>query len=82
MEPCYEKNSEFPTGHDLRKYTARVCYQGNTAKDEHWVYAVFQELSSSASTVEATRTADAYGLLRGIACEVSDAIRSLLTKFR
>ena len=51
FEICVEKGSELPVGDPGRKYKGRVVYQGNEVKDERSDYAIFEELSSSPSTM-------------------------------
>ena len=62
---CVEKNSELSSDHPNRKYKRRVVFMGNNVKDENWNVALFQELSSSPATMEATKAADCYGLFLG-----------------
>merc|ERR1711978_280494 len=68
-----EKNSDLPIGDPLRKWKTRVVYQGNAVRDEHWEFAVFQELSSSPAAMEAGKCADIYGMAPGMASQISDA---------
>ena len=55
---------------------------GNQVKDEYGEAAIFNELSSSPSSMEASKAADAYGMCPGGDCQLSDAeqayIQSLL----
>jgi len=70
---CVEKGSELPIGHKDRKYKGRAVLQGDQVKDQNWEAALFQDLSSSPAAMEASRAADAYGMLNGNDIEVADA---------
>ena len=49
-------------------------YQINhQVKDQNWEAALFQDLSSSPAAMEASRAADAYGLIEGHDIDVADA---------
>ena len=73
FEICVEKGSELPAGDAGRKYKGRVVFQGNQVRDESFDYAIFGEVSSAPSTMQAGRAADAYGLLRGHGIQQADA---------
>ena len=47
--------------------------QGDQVKDQNWEAALFQDLGSSPAAMEASRAADAYGMLPGHDIEVADA---------
>ena len=47
--------------------------QGDQVKDQNWEAALFQDLSSSPAAMEASRAADAYGMLAGHDIQVADA---------
>ena len=70
---CVEKGSELPKGHKARYFKGRVVYQGNQVKDEYGQAAIFNELSSSPSSMEASKAADAFGMHPGADCQLSDA---------
>ena len=70
---CVEKGSELPVGHPERKHKGRAVLQGDQVKDQNWEAAIFQDLGSSPAAVEASRAADAYGLLPGHCIQVADA---------
>ena len=70
---CHQKGSELPKGHPDRKYKGRYVFQGNQVKDEFWDFAIFNELSSSPSSLEAAKAADCYGLLPDRETEQADA---------
>jgi len=38
-------------------------FRGNLVRDEHYQWAIFDELSSSPATLEASKAVDAYGLM-------------------
>ena len=67
------KGSELPEGHKGRKHKGRAVFQGNDVKDENWDNAIFASLSSSPSSMEASKAADYFGLLPGHDSETSDA---------
>ena len=75
---CVEKNyhlEKLPNG-DLppgRKYKGRAVYQGNNVKDQEGNWAIFQELASCPSTMEASKIVDFYSLLEGHVGEQADA---------
>ena len=60
-----EKNSELPQGHPERKFKGRIVFGGDQVKDEHNQTAIFQELSTSPASLEASNMLDAYSLLPG-----------------
>ena len=70
---CVEKGSELPKGHPERKYKGRAVLQGDQVKDQNWEAALFQDLGSSPAAMEASRAADAYGMLPGHDIQVADA---------
>ena len=70
---CSEKGSELPEDDPDRKFTGRCVAQGNDVKDEHPHAAIFQELSSSPATLEAAKSVDAYGSIKGNDTEQCDA---------
>ena len=73
FEICVEKNAELPADNPARKFKGRVVFQGNQVRDENWEAAMFQELSSCPATMEASKSADCYGLLPGHAIQQADA---------
>ena len=58
------------------KCKGRVCFRGNDVKDEYSVAAVFQELSSSPSSVHSVNCNIAYGSMPGHETHQSDAVRA------
>ena len=65
FELCHEKGSELQEGHKGRKHKGRAVFQGNDVKDENWDNAICASLSSSPSSMEASKAADYFGLLPG-----------------
>ena len=57
---CVEKGIELQNGNPLRKCKGRIVFQGNNVKAEHAEQALFAELWSAPSTMEATKAIDAY----------------------
>ena len=55
---CVEKGSELPENHDERKYKGRVVCLGNNVLDEMKLAAVFNEMSSSPSSMDAAKLSD------------------------
>jgi len=70
---CVEKGSELEDGNPEKKYKGRAVLQGDQVKDENWEAALFQDLSSSPAALEASRAANAYGLLPGHDVQQADA---------
>ena len=70
---CSEKGSELPEGDPDRKFKGRCAAQGNDVKDENSHAAIFQELSSSPATLEAAKSVDAYGCMKGNQTQQCDA---------
>ena len=72
--PIYsEKGSELPEGDPDRKFKGRCVVQSNDVKDENSHAAIFQELSSSPATLEAAKSVDAYGCMKGHEVQQCDA---------
>ena len=70
---CVQKNSELPDNDDRKKYTCRVVFQGNRVVDHNFEAAIFQDLGSSPSTMEAAKIADFFGSAPGNVLETADA---------
>jgi len=66
----WERDAEF------HKYKGRICFRGDSVKDQYGAAAVFQELSASPTTVQAANSNIAYGMLPGNKSTQSDAIRA------
>ena len=73
-----EKNTDLPTGDPRRKSKGRAVFQGNNVKNQNWENAVFSDLGSSPSSMEAGRLVDAYGLRHGFDIQQSDAVQAYL----
>ena len=59
-----------------QKMKGRIVFRGDAAKDQDGSLAVFQELSSSPSTINGINTNLAYGMLPGHASEQADALQA------
>ena len=70
---CGEKGSELPAGSPGRKFKGRYVFRGNEVRDEYSQIAIFDELSSSPATLEASKAVDAYGCFPGNDSEQCDA---------
>ena len=53
-----EKAAELPEGDPRRKYKYRVVFQGNQVVAQNWEAAIFQNLGSSPSNMEAGKAAE------------------------
>jgi hypothetical protein len=73
FEIVVEKGAELAFGDPARKFKGRVVYQGNMVKDENWDAAIFSDLSSAPSSMEAAKAVDAYGLFAGSVVQQGDA---------
>ena len=58
------KNSERPFGHKDRTYKGRFVFDGSGIRDQDKDIALFQELSPSPATAQASKSADARGLFQ------------------
>ena len=76
FEICVEKGSELPKGDPLRKFKGRTVFQGNNVKDENADVALFSELGSAPSTMEAGKVVDSYGSLPGHTAEQCDGVQA------
>ena len=61
---------------ELRKYKGRIVFRGDCVKDEYGNHTIFQELSSSPTSIHSANSAIAYGLLPGHKTTTVDAIRA------
>ena len=57
-----EKNTDHPVGDPRRTFKGRVVFQGSNVKNQKWENAVFADLGSSPSSMEAGRLVGAFGL--------------------
>ena len=73
---CFEKGSELPEGHPDRNFEGRVVFDGSDVRDQDKNIALFQELSSSPATMQASKAADTYGLFPGHNLEQADACQA------
>ena len=71
-----EKNSELPEDSPERKFKGRVVFDGSDVRDQDRQVALFQELSSSPATMQASKAADAYGSMSGDSIQQADAIQA------
>ena len=67
-----EKNHELPEGDPKHVFKGRVVFLGDQVHDQNWEAAMFQEIGSAPSTIEASRAADCYGLMPGNQITTSD----------
>jgi hypothetical protein len=70
---CGLKGSELPKEDPGRKWKGRFVFRGSCVKDEMNNNAIFDELSSSPATLEASKAVDAYGLIPGNSSSQCDA---------
>ena len=72
----FEKNTELredDINDPRRKYKYRVLFRGNDVKDQNFDVALFQDMGSGASTMDANRSCDLYGCLPGHCTQQADA---------
>ena len=72
FEICVEKGSELQKGNPLRKFKGRTVFPGNNVKDDNAEQALFAELGSAPSTMEAAKAIDADGDMPGNCTQQSD----------
>ena len=60
-------------GDPYREFKGRCVVQGSDVRDENSHAATFQELSSSPATLEAAKSVDAYGCMKGNETQQCDA---------
>ena len=70
---CGIKHWETP---ELRKHKGRICYMGNCGKDEYGKAAVYQDLSSSPTSMFDANANLAYGCCPGNVTTAADAVRA------
>ena len=71
-----QRNSELPDGHPEKVYTCRIVHGGDQVKGESNAAAIFAALSSSPAGIEASKSVDAYGRLKGNGAQQSDGTQS------
>ena len=80
-ELLYMKGGELPEGHPDRKLKARDVFLGDNVRDEYFNYAIFDEVGSSPSSIEAGRAVDAFSVFPGYTQEQSDAVSAYTQSF-
>ena len=78
---CMEKGSELPDGDPGRKLKGRVVFGGDRVTDENYESAIFNDLSSSPSTMEGAKGVDVHACLPGHVGELSDAPQAYTQTF-
>ena len=73
-----EKNIDLPVGDPRRKSKGRVALLGNNVKNQNWESAVFADLGSSPSSMEAGRLVGAFGLRPNYEIQQSDVVQAYL----
>ena len=73
-ELCTQKNSKQPDGHPETIYKARAVLLDDNVKGEESKRAVFSNLGSSPSLLEACRALDAVSCSPAYFCKTSDAM--------
>ncbi len=63
---------------DFWKYKGRICFRGDSVKDEDGAPAVFQEMSSSPAAIQSINANVAYGMIPGRSSSVSDALSAYI----
>ena len=71
-----EKNAELPEDDPKRKYKGIAVFDGSDVRDENREVALFQELSSCPATMQASKAADAWGMLEGHTTQQADAVQA------
>ena len=66
----FERDEEF------WKLKGRICFRGDTVKDEDGAVAVFQEISANPTAIQGVNANIAYGCFPGHSSSVADAIRA------
>lgn len=67
-----EKGSEFPEGDVRRYYKYRVVFRGNDVKHQNYDVAMFQEMATAPTTLEASRCSDLLASFLGNTMEGRD----------
>ena len=70
---CGAKGSELQEGDPAKKWKVRFVFRGSDVEDEYNQTAIFNGLSSSPATLEASKAVDAYGLIDGHTSSQCDA---------
>jgi len=61
---------------EFQKSKGRICFRGDSVKDENGAPAVFQEMSSSPTAIQTANANIAYGCIPGHSSSTADAIRA------
>jgi hypothetical protein len=75
------KNDELPDGDPRKIDKGRFVYQGSDIRDQNGMTALFDQLGSNPSTMEASKACDAYGLQPGFVTEQSDCDKAYIQSF-
>ena len=70
------RNAELAPDNPARKFKYRSVFEGNHVRTATAEQAVFQELSSSPATTEASKFNDFHGLLPDNESQVADAVQA------
>ena len=70
---CGDKGGELKEDDPAQRWKRRFVFRGSDVKDEYNDTAVFNELSASPATIEASNAVDAYGLISGHTSSQCDA---------
>ena len=73
-----QKGAEFEPGDPRQKYKYPVVLRGNDIKDQSFEVALFQEMATTPTTLEASRFCDLLGLLPGNATQGRDVEQAYL----
>ena len=73
-----EKGAEYPEGDSRRKFKYRIVFRGNDVKDQNWDVALFQEMASTPTTLEASRYSDLLSMFAGNSMEGRDVGQAYL----
>ena len=73
-----QKGAEYEPGDPRKKYKYRVVLRGNDIKDQSFEVALFQEMATTPTTLEASRFCDLLGLLPGNATQGRDVEQAYL----
>ena len=73
-----EKGAEYEKGDPRRKFKYRVVLRGNDMRDQSFEVALFQEMATTPTTLEASRYCDLLGLMPGNATEGRDVEQAYL----
>ena len=73
-----EKGAEYPEGDAGRYFKYRVVFRGNDVKDQNWDVAMFQEMATTPTTLEASRYSDLLSCFEGNSVEGRDVQQAYL----